>query len=71
MNWWPDDSLAGRGSLRTLLIVACVSVAACKPAPPPDLARRQRDALESAKKVDDVIQKQADDQRRRIDESER
>ena len=71
MNGWYENSLNGHGWLRTFLVIACVSVAACKPGPLPDLAKRQRDALESARKLDNMIQKQADDQRRRIDESER
>lgn len=56
---------------RILLLAACLAVGACKPAPPPDVMKRQREALDSAKAVDDVIQKQADDQRRRIDDAGR
>lgn len=56
---------------RMFVLAACVALAACKPAPPPDITKRQRDALDSAKAVDDVIQKQADDQRRRIDDAGR
>lgn len=54
-----------------VLLAACVSAGACKPAAPPDATKRQREALDSAKAVDDVIQRQADDQRRRIDDASR
>lgn len=45
---------------------------ACTPkAPPPDLIKTQRQALEQAKAVDDVLRKQSDDQRRAIDDASR
>lgn len=64
-----DPPKRGFGKARTLLLAACIAVAACKPAVPPDVTQRQREALEGARAVDDVIQKQADDQRRRVDDA--
>lgn len=66
------DNAAARGAVgRMFLLASCLSIGACKPAAPPDAMKRQQEALESAKAVDDVIQKQADDQRRRIEDASR
>lgn len=71
MRWRPDGLEIGGMRGGTVLLAACLSVGGCKPAAPPDVMKNQREALDKAKAVDDVIQKQADDQRRRIDDASR
>ena len=70
MGCFDNAAMRGAGG-RMFLLATCLSVGACKPAAPPEAMKRQQEALESAKAVDAVIQKQADDQRRRIDDASR
>lgn len=54
-------------------LIACLTVlAACSPKiPPSDLVKTQRQALDQAKAVEDVLRKQSEDQRRSIDDASR
>jgi hypothetical protein len=57
--------------MRSLVaILLCVPLIACdsKPKePPPDILKSQREAIEKAKAVDQVLQKSADERREQID----
>lgn len=49
--------------------VIVLLLAACKPEPPPDIIRPQREALDKAKALEGQMQKDADQQRRTIDDA--
>lgn len=54
-------------------LIACLTVlTACSPkTPPPDLVKTQRQTLDRAKAVEDVLRKQSEDRRRSIDDASR
>lgn len=58
------------GLARSLMLVAvcALALAACKPNPPPDVLKTQRQAMEKARAVEGVLQNEADDRRRAIDD---
>ena len=52
-----------------VLALCGLVLAACKPsAPPPDIIKPQRDAMERAKKVGETMQKAVDAEGRKVDE---
>ena len=54
------------------LLGGLIWLTACTPkTPPPDLIKTQRQALERARAVEEVLRKQSDDQRRAIDDTSR
>ncbi len=55
--------------LLPLAAVACLMLAACKPSePPPDIIKPQRQAMEKARAVGDVMQNGVNNADRKIDE---
>ena len=68
VGWRRLATQAGQGAL----IGSLAMLAGCSPkSPPPDLVKTQRQALDQAKAVEDVLRKQADDQGRSIDDASR
>lgn len=60
--------------LKQVMAIALLGVAmsGCKPAdPPPDLVKTQREALNKAKAIEGQLQKQADEQRKAIDDAQK
>lgn len=54
-----------------LSLLAFAALAACgKPAAPPNPLQTQREAMEKAKGVDQILQQQADDTRKKIDDAQ-
>lgn len=53
-----------------LLFSLSFSLAACEAPPPPDIIKPQREVLEKAKGVEQTLQKEADDTRKKIEEAE-
>lgn len=53
------------------LLAAALFLGGCSPKPPPDLVKTQREVLDQAKAVEGVLRKQAEDQRRTIDDASR
>lgn len=53
-----------------LLFSLSFSLVACDAPPPPDIIKPQREALEKAKGVEQTLQKDADDTRKKIEEAE-
>lgn len=58
--------------MKPLILLFSLVLAACGPAPAPSqIAKPQREALEKAKAVDDIVQKQALDQKQAADDAEK
>lgn len=55
---------------RFLFLLFSLLLAACEAPPPPDIIKPQREALEKAKGVEQTLQKEADEMRKKIDEAE-
>lgn len=61
-------------ALKKMMAIALFGVAmsGCKPAgPPPDLIKTQREALDKARAVEGQLQKQAEEQRKAIDDAQK
>jgi hypothetical protein len=55
---------------RVIIALIVFGLAGCKPSgPSPDIVKTQREALQNAKAVDAEMQKQAEEQKKAIDES--
>ena len=60
--------------LKEMMAIALLgaAISGCKPAgPPPDLIKTQREALDKAKAVEGQLQKQADEQKKAIDDAQK
>ncbi|RJG00775.1 hypothetical protein [Noviherbaspirillum sedimenti] len=59
------------GRMLAAIAIAVVAVTgACQPsAPPPDLVKSQREALDKAKAVEGLLQQQGRDQKQAVDEA--
>lgn len=56
----------------TAIVLLGVTMSGCKPAgPPPDLLKTQREALAKAKAVEGQLQKQAEEQRKAIEDAQK
>lgn len=58
--------------MKHMLLAAALLLAACdKPASPPKIAAPQLEALEKAKAVDQMVQKNADETKNKVDDAEK
>lgn len=58
-----------RGCALAGLLACAVLAGGCKPNPPPDVLRTQREALDKAKAVEGVLRQADDSQRKSIDDA--
>ena len=57
--------------MKYILLTVALLLAACDNSTPPKIAATQRNALDKAKAVDQVVQKSADESKKKIEDAEK